>query len=324
MSYRYQKAIVFLNRRCSVGCPSCSAAAAAGNSEELSAAWLNEFFKRVGENNLELPGGIIWTGGEPFLSLAALPAGIALAAASGYRSEILTGGAWFADHPEYLDESMASGNFSLRISLDAEHQEKVPLPLVFSLIRQALKYDIKVDFTLRHIPGRQETIDYYRNEIKQALPEFYRQNHLHSRWLHVIPHIPPAQPGAANITYRDMPAATGGQENRKWQKACSQGFRDLVIGADGFVYPCCGLFPLACYPRLRAGDALQDNWREPATGFDKNPLLRALKEKGPYHICRELGFQPETWSGFPYRTVCSLCITLFSRHAGQALSYYSR
>lgn len=323
MSYRYQNMIVFLNRRCHVGCPSCSAAASAGNSGELPAAWLVEFFNRVGENDLEFSNCIIWTGGEPFLSFAALQAGIALAEVSGYRSEILTGGAWFADRPGYLDKLAAAGNFSLRISLDAEHQEKVPLQLVFSLIRQALKHHIKIDFTLRHIPGRRETIDYYRNEIKKALPEFYRENYLHSRWLHVIPHIPPAHAGVENVNCLGMPAATGGQENRKWQKACSQGFRDLVIGEDGFVYPCCGLFSLACYPLLRVGNPLHDTWRSLANNHSKNPLFHVLREKGPSHICRELGFQPETWSGSPFRTICSLCLALFNRHAEQVLSYYS-
>jgi organic radical activating enzyme len=323
VSYRYQNVIIFLNRRCTVGCASCSAAAAAGNTTELSNAWLTEFFNKIGENNLEFSGCIIWTGGEPFLSFAALQTGIALAAVSGYRSEILTGGAWFADRPEYLDKLTAAGNYSLRISLDAEHQEKVPLHLVFSLIRQALKQNIKIDFTLRHIPGRRETIDYYKNEIKKALPEFYRENSIHSRWLHVIPHIPPAHAGLENINCLGMSAANSSQENRKWQKACSQGFRDLVIGEDGFVYPCCGLFSLACYPRLRVGHPLRDTWYSLANNYKNNPLFRALKEKGPFHICRELGFQPETWSGSPYRTACALCLDLFNRNAQQALAFYS-
>lgn len=319
LQYSYQKLIFFLNRRCPVGCASCNAAASNGSRGELTPGWLVKFFNRIGQQELKFSRHVIWTGGEPFLSFAALKSGIELASGSCYCSEILTSGTWFDGNPGYLEQLLAEGDFSLRVSLDAEHQEKVPLELVFNLIERALRHNIEVNFTLRRIPGRRESVEYYVSEIKQALPGFYRLNHTRPRWLHIIPHIPVLSKGLADAAGKSV-SFPG---HRKWQKACQQGFRDLVIGEDGLVYPCCGLFTLSCYPRLAIGNPLQETLRSLFGKQTGNPLLRLLKDKGPYHICRELGYQPETWSWPPFQNPCSLCLALFSRHADEVLSYYS-
>lgn len=320
VQYRYQKLIFFLNRRCTVGCSSCNAAAAPGNRGELPPEWLIKFFNKVRQEELTFSGYVIWSGGEPFLTFEALNNGIGLASGCGYRSEILTSGAWFDSHPGYLEQLAETGHFSIRISLDSEHQEKVPLELVFALIERALQLNIEVNFTLRQIPGRSESAAYYIKEIEMSLPEFYRQSHSNSRWIHVIPHVPTAPAGM------DTPSRETGKSlpsHQRWQRPCQQGFKDLVIGEDGYVYPCCGLFTLSCYPRMRIGDPLKEAWHSLAGKQNRNPLFGILQEKGPYHICRELGFQPETWSWSPYQDTCCLCLALFNRRAEQVLSYYS-
>ncbi len=347
-AYRYQKLIFFLNRRCDVGCASCNAAASPGNRGELSPGWLIDFFNRINTpqysaretdslvdnektckpggslppgngtagRGLRFSGYVLWTGGEPFLSFEALKAGIDLASRSGYRSEILTGASWFDSHPGYLKQLAAAGNFSLRISLDAEHRKKVPLDLVFALVEQAIGLGIETNFTLRRLPDRQEAVDYYIQEIKKSLPGFYRRNVSRSRWIHIIPHIP-----VSPVDSRGMSSPL--PVHRKWQKPCRQGFKDLVIGEDGFVYPCCGLFTVPGYPRLRAGDPLQEDWHTLSARQYRNPLFRVLKIQGPYQICRDLGLQPETWPWPSYRTPCHLCLALFHGYGKRVLSYYS-
>jgi organic radical activating enzyme len=266
----YQSLIVFLNRRCAVGCATCNADARPGNKGELSRSWLAEFFPRL--EALEFSGYIVWTGGEPFLSLDTLEWGISAASDAGYHSEILTSAIWFDSHPRWLDRIAAYDNVSIRISLDAEHQEAVPMSRVISFIRRAYRLRLEVDFTLREIPGRDDFINRCIEEIKKELPEFYRHNHRRSRWLHRMPHIPLGEP---------VSCESGTQAS---QKKCKLVFRDMVIGEDGLVYPCCGLFTLPFYRELAIGDPLIEPWDVLTS---RQQEFSVLKQTSPCHLCLE-------------------------------------
>ncbi len=305
-----------MNRKCPLNCPSCSAAATPLNNKELSPLWLTEFFNRL--KDLEFPGYITWTGGEPFLSFKTLKTGIELAAEAKYHSEILTGGAWFDNNPGLLKQLRAVGNFSLRISLDAEHQEKIPLRLIFALIEAALRLNVEVNFTLRSIPGR-EAASFYKDAIKKALPDFYRKNRGRSRWIHTIPHIGTVPEKERTPACAGAPLPASG----KWQNSCRQGFRDLVIGEDGLFYPCCGLFTLSCYRRLAVGDPLKESWPVLLNKQNRKPLFRVLKEKGPYFICLELGKQLEIRSS-SFNNPCDVCLALFRRYGEEVLALFDR
>jgi MoaA/NifB/PqqE/SkfB family radical SAM enzyme len=313
--------IFFLNRRCKVGCASCNVGASPDNIEELSVQWLEALFERMG--NLEFSGYIIWTGGEPFLSFEALKKGISLASQRGFHSEILTSGTWFENHPENLKSLAGAGNFSIRISLDAEHQDRVPMPMIISLIKKALELDIEVNFTFRKIPERCESVSVndYLEEIITELPEFYDRNHTRSRWLHYIPHIPIS----SEETHASSRCFSGSISKRpKWRQPCKMGFKDIVIGADGMVYPCCGLFSIPEYERLAVGDPVKETWETLETRQLNDPLFRVLREKGPYGICRELGMEPETWDWPAYESPCHLCLALFRLHEERVFRHFSQ
>jgi len=310
MKHRYQGLIIFLNRRCTVGCPSCNAKALPGNREELSSRWLSAFFPSV--KNVKFPGFILWTGGEPFLSFEALQAGISIASGRGYHSEILTSGIWFDAHPQWLEPLAEKGNVSIRISLDAEHREKVPLPMVIALIRKALALQIEVNFTLRDIPGRQGFVDRCIGEIKKHLPEFYRRNRSRSRWLHYIPHIPVSP----------EPSSPCVSQTQKYRQPCRIIFRDLVIGEDGLVYPCCGLLGFPFHQQLAVGNPMEESWETLVSRQKSHPLFRVLKEKGPYGICRKLGLEPGKWEWPSFQSPCHLCMALFSEE-GETLIHQS-
>lgn len=264
------------------------------------------FFHRLKE--VELPGYILWTGGEPFLSFDALQTGITIASGQGYHSEILTSGIWFDAHSRWLEPLAEKGNVSIRISLDAEHQEKVPLSRVIALVRNALALQMEVNFTLRDIPGRQGFVDHCIGEIKKHLPEFYNDNRSRSRWLHYIPHIP-VSPGAPS------PCVS---QTQQYRQPCRMIFRDLVIGEDGLVYPCCGLLGFPFHRQLAVGNPMEQSWESLVSRQRSFPLFRALKEKGPYGICRKLGLEPGKWKWPPFQSPCHLCMALFNRE-GESL-----
>lgn len=298
--------ILFLNRRCTVGCASCNANAAPDNTGELTPQWLESFFHQI--QGLDFSGFIIWTGGEPFLSFQALQKGISLASQKEFHSEILTAGAWFQQAPKQLESLAAAGDFSLRISLDAEHQDNVPMSVVTSLIKKALDLHIEVNFTLRKIPGRENPEKDFLAQIKEQLPDFYRENHARSRWLHYLPHMP-ISPDPGCIPSHNA----AGPGKQKWKQTCKMGFKDLVIGEDGLVYPCCGLFGIPAHEQMAVGNPLNESWENLETRQHDHPLFQTLKKKGPYGICKELGLAPETWNWPAYETPCHLCLALFHK-----------
>jgi MoaA/NifB/PqqE/SkfB family radical SAM enzyme len=306
--------IFFLNRRCSVGCASCNAGVSEGSGSELTPQWLETFFDKI--DDLDFSGYIIWTGGEPFLSFETLKKGISLAACRSFNSEVLTSGIWFKEHPAYLETLATAGPLSLRISLDAEHQERVPVSSVIALIKTALELNIEVNFTLRNIPSKDATgggKDFpVISAVETQLPDFYRENCTRSRWIHKIPHMPIAPGGT-------LPRIRGG----KWRKACKMGFNDIVIGEDGWVYPCCGLFGIPRHERLAFANALVLSWENPEGEMFSNPLHRMLREKGPYGICRELGLTPEIWNWPFYDTPCHLCLALFQGYGDRVFGKFS-
>lgn len=206
---------------------------------------MQDFFKR----SLDFSGYIIWTGGEPFESFESLRTGLDLAASAGFHSEILSSLHWFPQHPDYLNPLV--GTASLRISLDAYHQQTVPISIVIAAIVRAQELGIDVHFTLRDIPQYRDTTfdaEHSMLEIKQQLPEFFARRHTDSRWLHRIP----------DISYAGNPAP--GTTKQTPRKRCPMAFRDVVIGENGLLYPCCGFFRLKDHVKTALGDPLTIEW----------------------------------------------------------------
>lgn len=274
MEFLYQALIIFLNRRCTIGCTACSAGATPLMGEELAPAWLDRFFQRLSQKPSLFSGYLTWTGGEPFLSFNSLRHGVGLASQVGYQSEILTGGLWFDSSPGLLEELNPAGSFGLRISLDAEHQRLISLETVIGLIGRATELEIEVNFTLREIPCKDEKNEknsarQSMREIKRRLPDFYERNVSRSRWIHRIPHIP-------------FGAETAGEPVKR--TPCRMAFRDLVIGEDGLVYPCCGFFGLPGHGRLALGDPLKKDWESLVAGKENHrfrfPCEECVGEQG--------------------------------------------
>jgi len=44
-----------------------------------------------------------------------------------------------------------------------------------------------------------------------------------------------------------------------------------------------------------------------------SPLLKILKNSGPYELCQSLAMNPEKWSQPPYQSPCHLCLVMFNR-----------
>ncbi len=293
-----------MNRRCTVGCPSCNVLAEADRSLELSSDWLADFFGRVGD--LDFAGYVTWTGGEPFLSFDSLKSGLLEACDKGFRSEILTSGIWFRDEPGLLEEIAGIEGVSLRVSVDAEHQRSVAVGELIRLIARADELNLEVNLTLREIPEDPLAVKRTMAAIEDALPEFVEKNRGQSRFCHRIPHMPVRDP---RLPSPPSPGETS--TGKKWKKPCTLAFRDLVIGEDGIVYPCCGVIGLEARSRFALGDPLRLSWKELLRLRDEHPLLKDLRREGPFQIAIDNGLEPQQWH-LPFKTPCHLCLVLFT------------
>jgi len=250
------------------------------------------------------------------LSFESLKTGLIIAADHGFTSEILTSGIWYRTDPCLLDEIAGIDNVSIRVSVDSEHQESVPVDQIVALLTRADQLGIEANLTIRDIPENPGVLHHTLTTIEEALPEFYSKNRDRSRFCHRIPHMPVYDPEGQTPGAAAVRPGSG-----KWRKSCGLGSRDLVVGEDGIVYPCCGVIGLDCRSVFSIGDPLKKTWQELLSMRDRHPLLRVLREEGPYQMAISHGLTPEQWRT-RFETACHLCLTLFTFFPEQIVTPY--
>ena len=256
----------------------------------------------------EAPGYLIWTGGEPFSSFDSLQRGISLGAKYRCKSEILTSGIWFIQNPDLLNQLIQAGPFSLRLSIDPEHQDKIPLKAVIDLTNTALQMGIKTDFTLRDIPHRSNKPYYYIRALKKHIPQLDQLPCRNSRQFHLIPHIMVNAPAQVNSSI------TNSIPGNSWKKPCYQGFKDLIIGPDKKLYPCCGFFGFDHYKKfsvMNLADFSIDSYKNK---IDHSPLYHTIKNRGIYYIGKQLKIKEVLMNNTLYKTPCDLCSVILRKY----------
>lgn len=292
----FNNVIIFLNKKCDVGCENCNVNASISNERSLSKQDLLKIFKIHSDFNL--PNFFTWTGGEPFLSFEELIYGVTTSNERGISSEILTSGSWFRENRNYLKELREAGKFSLRISIDEEHQKIIPFKTVLDLTGYGLDLGIKINFTLREIPGQKLDLTTCKDKILQKFPKLRNK----SRCFHYIPHFStqPADGGKTKIS------------GNQWKEPCKIILRDLVIGNDGNIYPCCGIFQkpdFSTWALANIDNIIPDRIDNT---FDAIPDLRVLQGEGPYGILKRDKIKVENLNWSLIKNPCDLCFALWN------------
>ncbi len=294
----YTSLIIFLTNRCMSGCATCNILAAPGNTGMLYPDDLDSIFN----NSLltELAGKyILWTGGEPFESFSSLVYGIGLAGRSGFRSEILTAGYWYGKERLHLAKLHEAGSFSLRISIDPEHLKFTGIEILISLISECIETGTEVNFTVREINDDQNIVSVFFENIKRSFPEYYRRKWGDHRWIHYIPHVPVSK----NDPYTD-------NSSEKYRNSgCRMAGRDLVIGWDGNIYPCCGLFSLPGFEKYALGN-IGDSRHIENKYTRSNELFSLIREAGPNGLIEKFGSEESDSEKYEFRNQCHACISL--------------
>ena len=307
----YNSLIIFLTNRCKAGCATCNVDAAPGNTGMLHPDDLDSIF-----NNSSLTGSsgkyILWTGGEPFESFSSLVYGIGLADRSGFRSEILTAGYWYDKEKLHLTKLHEAGNFSLRISIDPEHLKFTGIDILTLLISESIETGTEVNFTVREINENQNIVSVFFKNIKRSFPEYYRRRRRDHRWIHHIPHVPVSK----NDPYTD-------NSSEKYRNSgCRMAGRDLVIGWDGNIYPCCGLFSLPGFEKYALGNIGDDGHIENKY-INSNKLFNLIRDAGPGGLIEKFGSEESNEEKCGFRNQCHACISLFRKYNKPIGNYFS-
>lgn len=307
----YNSLIIFLTDRCMAGCPTCNVAASHGKSGKLHPDDLDLIF-----NNSFLTGStgkyILWTGGEPFENYSSLVYGIGLAGRSGFRSEILTAGYWFDRKMLHLEKLHKAGKFSLRISIDPEHLKFTGVDVLTSLLGECIETGTEVNFTVREIDDGQNAISDFFDSVKRSFPDYYKEKKKDHRWIHHIPHVPIS----GNDPYTDT-------SRRKYiNSGCMMAGRDLVIGWDGNIYSCCGLFSLPGFEKFALGN-IGDTGTNKNKYSKSNELFGLIREAGPDGLTEKFGSEGSKSEKNKFRNQCHACISLLRRYEKPIEKYLS-
>jgi len=298
----YNSLIIFLTNRCLAECTTCNVVAAPGNTGMLNPDDLDLIF-----NNSFLPVSagkyILWTGGEPFESFSSLVYGIGLADGSGFHSEILTAGYWYDKERLHLSKLHEAGNFSLRISIDPEHLKFTGIDILTSLLSECIETGTEVNFTIREINDDQNSVSSFLENIKRHFPEYYRKKRKDHRWIHYIPHVPVSG---------DDPYSDNSVEKYR-NTGCRIAGRDLVIGWDRNVYPCCGLFSLPGFKKYALGN-IRDDKSEEIKYTNSNELFKLVSVAGPDGLIKRFGSEDVLSEKGVFRNQCHACLSLLRKY----------
>ncbi len=298
----YSSLIIFLTNKCMVGCATCNVGAVPGNTGILNPNDLDSVF-----SNSLLKGlygkYILWTGGEPFESFSSLVYGIGLADRSGFHSEILTAGYWYDKELAHLIKLHEAGNFSLRISIDPEHLKFIGTEILMLLLSECIETGTDVNFTVRDIKDDENSVSDFFENIKRSFPEYYREKSRDHRWIHHIPHVPVSE----NDPYAD-------NSNQKYNNSgCKMAGRDLVIGWDGYIYPCCGLFSLPGFSRYALGH-IGDPGPFENKYANSNELFSLIRDAGPQGLIEKFGSEVSSSEKYGFNNQCHACLSLLRRY----------
>jgi len=178
------------------------------------------------------------TGGEPFLEPALVSAFIKHASESGLKTEIVSNGYWansIQEATRILEPLKDLGLDALNLSIDDFHQEHTPISSIKNAYWAAQGLGIKLIIMT--------TTTKNNNVTAETLPEL-----LGDKKIQVLGGKRVHDPHALLITTPVTPVGRGldiaeHDYTLFSEVKCSEVLRDLGLGPDGSVYPCCG--PLA-------------------------------------------------------------------------------
>jgi len=258
-------------------------------------------------------GQVIFSGGEPTLLKDDLFDAIRHATAKGMLTRVVTNGWWGGAKPsiglDFLDRLIDAGLSELNISVDEWHQDWIPL----AKVRNAFLACVERRFPclIGHKAAARTRLS------KEDLESFFGVELVHYREgqcytaeeqsrLFTTGPIVPVGPAAAPIRDEDL-------KRIPWHGGCASVFRDIVVGADYQLQPCCGIVTKGI-PELTLGDVRDRPMLDLIEDGNNDAILNWIALEGPAAMAR---FITEREPGIPFRddfvSVCHVCNEVLTR-----------
>ena len=215
---------------------------------------------------------ISFTGGEPFLEQGLLETLIAHANELGLKTEIVSNGFW-AETPERAEGVLVPlwglGLDVLNLSIDDFHQEYVPIQHVKNAYDAAKKLGLKIVILT--------TTSKNNNITAEKIPEL-----LQDEKILIIGGSRVRDPNALLVENPVTPAGRGEsikdhEYSLMTEIQCNEALRDIGIGPDGAVYPCCG--PLAI--KISLGNIKDSSLKDILNNAKKDEFLASIRKGTP-------------------------------------------
>lgn len=267
--------------------------------------------------DLEIVG---FTGGDPFLHVDVLEAGIRAASRHGLKSRIVTSGYWASNDRtarEKLGSLVAAGLTQLHLSYDDSHAKY----LAEDRIRRA--YDAAEEFGI-------DTAIYMSCEPGDRIDEAYvrallglRPGEENPRLTFVVSNVTTTG-RAAETASEDLLAQRAAKEST-YLGPCPSVLRQPAVTPSGKMMACCGTIPFR--PGLSTGTTRTDSVDGAfAASFD-DPVFQWLAFEGPAAILRQITADTDApLTDADFDGICHACDMLFSSpaHIAQMRNLLSR
>ena len=298
---------LLLTERCNISCAHCWLEPTETRKQDMT---LEEALSYVDQAS-EIPSmeWISLTGGEPFLLPELMLDIVGHASSMGLRTECVTNCTW-ADSMEEAEKGLGSltdaGFEVVNISSDDFHQEHVPFGNVMNCFKTARELGLKiVIMSAARRNGSLGVDEIARRLGKDDIRILGRETSQHYRYsaLAVETGFVPVGMGAM------LPREEWLIESSPVAGPCRLVLRDVGIDPRGNVLQCCSAASILDNARL--GNASDMKLKDILERAGQSPLYKALSERGPSGIARDLGMEIE--GRFVSR--CHLCHEVM-RHSG--------
>ncbi len=287
----YHTATFLTTYRCTAMCTECSLRCSPYDdspilSFEQFADHLSRILKVLPSIRL-----VVFTGGEPFLMGHGLDKSISHCKKQNLRTRIVSNAYWAKDEEvafARLSQLKEAGLSEINFSTGSEHQQYVSIENIINAVLAAAKLDmlalVNYETLEKDVPGKLAANEDNKIIKNNRIVEYITKNPEQKKYLFVfmgrwVPldnsSVPYNRKSSVSKTILDR------------FQGCSNLFENIVIGPNGGLYSCCGLF-VRDMPEFKLGNINKDDLLELLEKQKRDFLKLWLKIDGPKAILKQV------------------------------------
>lgn len=294
--------------RCNAKCDYCECGPKAEKGMDIQ-----EMLRLVDDAyDLGTVGLVVFSGGEPSLLGADLFRAIEHAAAKGMLTRVVTNGMWGITRPKadaFVNQLIAAGLSEINISIDDLHQRWIPIERTKNAFLAC--YERRIKCLIAHKQNKKSTItaDYLRDYFGVDLVR-----HVHGRTYTPEEQCRLISTGSIIPVGRNEELAhLEDHIYGEWRQSCGSVLRDVVVGAQGNLLPCCGIVTKNT-PELTRENLHEKPLVTAIDNANRDVMLNWIALEGPAAIAEYVKQKdPSVEFADEYIGICHICNEVLTR-----------